>query len=696
MIYPDQSMPVSFDWNNFSSPDSYTLDNSLGLAYYNSTSTTIQKTFNTSMTFTKVTGYFNYTGIGGWEDFQVIPFLMEPGNMIYLREGTAPYNMSAWMRDSSGDSLNESDTFNGATGFYNITMPASAESSTYLLFATAKNGSFYGSFKNITLNYGGSDSEYNFTHVYGLMGNNHSNISMKNPDSSTPGINASTVKQQFDFVNASNFSLTQLSAHVELTVDYSAYEAIEFTYMLDVQQTEQSSFAVPLMNVTGVKDMAVYSQMFSPKRKSYTVSEIQTNNNITLKAFDPGDIDDDIENSDIEIALYKSNSSCDVPNPATGCLLTDTANMDEFNPFTAVIGGGDMSFRMGTGGIQVHYVNVDLLASGPPDALFDEDADAEDLTSTDAFGKALRFGSEGPSIYDFILISLPYSETAGTGLDDSEQVNMSIPTFYDENWNVIWNTTENGTKGTDLAANDTHYNTYQSDWEYLMNESACVTNASSEWFNVTSPCYIDTTNNRIWIRLPHFSGTSPSVQGSLVPAASSTPDTGSSSTSYSSASATDIDEGILRTLTVKDSVVFNIGGESHQIILDYYSADSVTLLIYSEPLTVTLKVGESKKVDVNDDGILDLLVELRSLNINPMRADIYFEDISVKQEAAPIEEETVEETVDGALDTPTASMIDGPPEDLIEEEEGNLVGIISLLLVILAIIGIGYWFIKRK
>ena len=58
-----------------------------------------------------------------------------------------------------------------------------------------------------------------------------------------------------------------------------------------------------------------------------------------------------------------SNSTCDVPNPASSCLIGgSSSDMSSFNPMNAIMGGGKLSFRMGTSGILVHYVNVDMLS----------------------------------------------------------------------------------------------------------------------------------------------------------------------------------------------------------------------------------------------------------------------------------------------------------------------------------------------
>ena len=625
MIYPQSSLPVSYNIDNMTS-------------YENNT---VVKEFNTSLTLAWVYGNINVSGISGWDEFTVIPFLIEPGNMIFIKQAGLPYNMSAWQRDGNGDSLNETDNFTLNSGSYNMTFIAPAESATFLLFAAARNDTtYYGGFTNISLSYGNADLENNFTEMAGLFGlsgdgsNANSNISLNNAEDWNQ-INISSLKQEFNLLNATNGSLSQVSAHLEATVDYSSYGAMEFTFMEDIEQTASASFYLPLLNVTGIKEINVYSQMYAPRRLTMTAAQIQDNPNITLYSFNPGDIDEsDAEAaSDISVAFYISNSSCDEPNPVANCAIGDL-NMDTFNPLSAIIGGGAISFRMGIGNILIHYVNVDMLASGPPDAAFDDSVDTN-ASSGDSFGAALRFGSKGPTMYDYVLVSVPYSDSAGN-LDDTKEVNMSMPVLYDDDWNVIWNATDNGTSGSDLAGNDSHYSTYQSDWEVLMNGTTCVTNSSSEWFNITSPCYIDSVNNKVWIRLPHFSGTGPSISGGSI-AASSSPGGGGGTSGGAAGASSDLTvNGMVKILGLNQESTFTYEGVSHKMKVDYIYeiAGEVVLTITSEPIQITIKKGEIKKLDLDNDGKNDMSVALLDI-VNGM-AKLLIKKI-IETVAEPIE-----------------------------------------------------------
>ncbi len=538
MIYPNQSLPVVFNWNNFSSNASYEFGQeypTTNLSSYNVTTHTVHKQFNCTESLIRVTGYIqNSSGDDflDWNEFTVVPFLLEPGNMVYLSNDVGmPYNMSAWKNPA------QTDEYNLTSGWYNITLPGPAESATYILFATARNGTnYYGSFRNITLNYSSSSTELNFT-MYPLMstdwGAANSNITLKRA-TNWNSINISTARQQFNLVNETNSTLANISIYLEITLDYSDYDCMEFTFTTDISSGD-ASFYLPLINETGVKEINVFAMSgaqggdggaYAPKRVSFDVEEIHENNNITLSVWEPRAREADL-GQNIFIELYLSNSTCDVPNPPDGCGIgafgpNEAQTRDNFSPLSAIIGGGKISFRMGYGDIEIHYVNVDMLASGPPDVAFDNAANTSRGSSTgSAFSSALRFGSMGPTIYDYVLVSIPYTQgsTSQTGLNENADVNMSIPLFFtgDDVDVLIWNTDENGTDAAALAGNYSHYSAHQSEWGILMNQSNCTRSVSE--FNSTNPCYLDTNNNQIWIRIPHFDGNEPSISGTVLASA---------------------------------------------------------------------------------------------------------------------------------------------------------------------------------
>jgi len=655
-IYPNESMPVSYHWNNFSSSSDYEIV--AGLAHYNATTKVLNKTFNCSEDLIWVSGYglnttFDYDD---YNEFSVVPFILEGGNMVYLGDDVGfPSNMSAWRLGQEW-----TDSYSLSNGFYNITLPGTAESANYILFATARNGTdYYGGYRNISLSYGDADTEINFT-MYKLMSSDWasstSNITMA--DASTwQNINISSAKQAFNLVNATSGAILQnLNAHIEATVDYSDYNATEFTFMMDVNNAD-GIFYIPLINATGIKEINVYSNNYAPKSWGpRNPVQILTNNNISLSTFSPEDIDGSSLSSDISVGLYLSNSTCDVPVPGNSCTLADSADMDNFNPLSAIMGGGKISFRMGliSSGIIVHYVNVDMMASGPPDALFDDSA----TTSTSgSFSSAMRFGSNGPKIYDHVLISIPYTEgsSSQTGLNESSQVNMSIPLLYAEgssgnmDWdNPIWDTSVNGTNATMLAGNHSHYSTRSSEWQTLLEDNICVTSVGT--FNSTNPCYLDATNNRIWIRLPHFSGTKPSITGSVI-TATTNEDDGSSgggsgvSGSFSywtkgtiTVSREDFEKGHTRELSIRQRMKLRINNSDHHVGVVGITNTIVVVNVSSTPQQAILNIGEEKKFDVDENNIYDMSILLNSINFTISKANLTVLSIS-----EPIVEKVMED-----------------------------------------------------
>ncbi len=628
MVYPNQSLPANFNWNNFTTNSSYTIvDSGTGnISSYNATTRTLHKMFNITLSLPRVGGFINASGVSvvaGWNEFSVVPFMIEPGNMIHATHGGMPFNLSTFFA--------QSDMYTLTTGFYNITLPASAESVDYLLFASARNGTgYYGGVANLTLSYGASDVRVNIT-MHGLLGR-PSNFSIDDAGNfSAPKKRITTAKQSFQVVNSSNYSLVNSNVHAEITVNYSAYGAMELTWMEDVPQESGGNFSVPLLNITGIKEMNLFvgGGNYAPKRTSFSVVDLLNANNrsgnvtnISVSSFNPGAIESTLQANRISMSLYVSNSSCDLPDPVANCVLGGTEqDMSTFEPMSVIIGGGKLSFRMGTGGIKVHYVNVDMLASGPPDALFDDSP--KNGTSGSSFSSALRFGSGGPKIYDYVMVSMSYSDTAGVGLNDSAGVNVSIPYFYDDNWNIIWNGTVNGTNVTNFALNNSHYAERQNEWQTLMNNVTCVTNQNN--FNVTSPCFINTSTNQIWIRIPHFSGTGPTISGSAIVATSSS-SSGSSSSGSGVVSSywintfahdkSDFSEigDLNRYFVERQRARIRINDEIHYIGVTGITTTTATVNLSSEnSQQAMLNVGDEKKFEITNDNYYDLSVKLEKI-----------------------------------------------------------------------------------
>ena len=500
MIYPFDSFPMSFDLNNLSN---YTAPKKVDIQ------------FNCSQEWKWVSGYAKYNENANFTNLTIITYLFEPGNMI-SKDHPLPLNMGLW----KGPPTN--DTINATTGFFNITLPATTSGMKLLLFANAeKNGTYYGNFRNITLTIGGNNTtNFNFT-LHKLIGSN-STLSVEKAGQEKETVNISTKESSFKLTNG---TIPVKNAHIEVRLDYTDINGSEFTFMADVSPDSNGTFKLPLLNHS-IDRINIFSPDFAPKKLSLEASDLATQPvTITLKTFRPGK-PGGAEIKDISIEMFKHNKEgkCDVPHPDKNCSLMPQGNITQFNtttfnPLSVMMSGAKMSLRMKkvSNNITVHYVNVDLFASGPPDAVFDSNSSD---TKGDTFAQAWRFGSEGPEIYDYVIIGIPYKEAnqSQTGFNESADINLSIPYLYDDNWNVIWNQSA-GDNTTDINSSDTlkDFRDYlNSEYEAYLNGTKVTCNESD--VNLTGLCYKDTTNNMLWFRIPHFSGIGPENEGDILKA----------------------------------------------------------------------------------------------------------------------------------------------------------------------------------
>ncbi len=484
MIYPQRSMPVGYNLN---------------IDAVTSSPKVAQVRFNTSEISKRVSGYVSYGGTdGGFQTLNIVAYLMEAGNMIH-EQGTLPYNMSSW--DSS-----DTDYFDATTGLYNITLPAKVNTSSFLLLAIAYNGSdYFGNYVNITPVFDSSEEELNIS-VVDLAGEVVSTVSNLKDAQNWDDVTVPVQKAQIQFNNYSSGSAISSGGHIEIELDYTDVGGAEFTWMADLEDSDSGIINLTLLE-HNIKTINMFSQTYAPRETKVTATDLQTQPTvISLKSFQPEKVGgDDLEDmGDLLIDMLISNATCDVPNPPEGCSLFPQGQekeFDDFDPFLVVLGGGDISFRMklNSTGITVHYKLVDLMASGPPDALFDEEGNKSEATGS-VMEEAWRFGSQGPKIYSEVLIGFPYNSTA---MDETKDINLTVNKLYDEDNVVMWDQDVNGTgsqyPNSNNGTNLTDYSGFDTGFfDGLTCNKSDSTLASGN-------CYADTSNNMIWIVIPHFS-----------------------------------------------------------------------------------------------------------------------------------------------------------------------------------------------
>jgi len=486
MIYPDQSFPVSYNLNDI------TANNEFQTSQSNPARVNI--IFNVSEEWVWVSGYAKYNGVAGFTDLKIIGLLIEPGNMVFT-DHPLPYNMSSWRFED-----NQSDYYDPVTGFYNITLPASAMGSKILMFATAENNSdYFGNFRNITLTYGQGDvSDFNFS-LQPLGGSqSYINVEVAQRDGfDQAGINITTNMLRFNLTNGTD---SPNSGHIELELDYTDVGGPQFTFMADLSQDSSGIFQLPLL-IHDINRINIYTPDYAPKKKKKTASDLMNQPvQILLRPFRPGGINNE-SFSDLAMDMLRNTPECNVPYPPDPyCYLTPRENFTDFNPLKIVMSGAELSFRMTkiSNRITVHYENVDMLASGPPDAAFDSNSSQGGSNNT--IEEAWRFGSLGPEIYERILLGFPYSPTI-----NPLTIKSYLGLLYDDNWNVVWNISVNESDPVPSEFQD-----FNSQW---FNSTTGISCSYTDVNLSSNDCYIDTVNNMVWLRIPHFTGVGTVVGG---------------------------------------------------------------------------------------------------------------------------------------------------------------------------------------
>lgn len=146
-----------------------------------------------------------------------------------------------------------------------------------------------------------------------------------------------------------------------------------------------------------------------------------------------------------------------------------------------------------------------------------------------------------------------------------------------------------------------------------------------------------------------------------------------------------LDRGYSQSLEEDDEVVFRVRGSDHTITLDSVETNSVTITIRSDPVTITLDVGEEERVDVDDDGNVDVSIELQSIVSG--NVDLFIQSLVADGSES---ESSSNDVLDGSL---PESGSDSLSIDRSGESESNLLFILTILFVVFILIIAAYIFI---
>ncbi|MCG2719070.1 MAG: hypothetical protein L6408_09605, partial [Nanoarchaeota archaeon] len=152
----------------------------------------------------------------------------------------------------------------------------------------------------------------------------------------------------------------------------------------------------------------------------------------------------------------------------------------------------------------------------------------------------------------------------------------------------------------------------------------------------------------------------------------------------------DVQRGKSQVLGSGDGAVFTgVDGKDHVVVVSGVSWDKVMLTVYSDPVKVILKEGETQMFDLNDNGVDDFEITVKSIDASDSTAEIYFKTLmyeAIPTAGAVVDKE--EPVVEEEPKIPTGAAPGVP-----EEETSNAW---IWMLIIVVILGIVFFYFKYK
>ena len=541
--------------------------------------------------------------------------------------------------------INYTFTASGCTyAFYNVSL---LNQTGYMIEFYAKNASNEagnpGTANNLAafLNVSGTGVEYT-THMnvtlYKLAGAyTLSNIS---------GLSINTSLMRINAINSSGGAVTT-NVNADMKVRNTRAGLGTVFYIIDQNVIVNGSFYMPILNNSNYVKAMVFSQNGPPRETTVNISNSEANLTVLSMNMEKGFkemnasggfSDVNMSTSPISLRFLRNTAECSVPNVPSNssCVITEM-NASSFNPLKALLAGKvNMEVKITSTNVSLIFNDYDMLSAKQPpmDSIMDDNASARGTTSgSAAVSDVWNFGSFAPAdSYANVTITVPYSDTATASnyLNDSVQINMSIPVLYDENNRVTWNKTA-GFDYVNLSDDFVKYN--NSYYRGLLGSGGMVCLNNS--FNET--CFVNKSSNYISMHIPHFS-----TIGALVSGSAASSSTSSSSSSGGGGGGTEkkytISEnqftmGYTQTLAIGDVIRVNISNLYHTVTLAVLKNNSASITVSSAPQTKVFSVGDINKFDVTDDGNYDLQVTLNS--VSSSKANITVAKVSGVATAAP-------------------------------------------------------------
>jgi hypothetical protein len=515
-------------------------------------------------------------------------------------------------------------------GAYNLTLMGSASGINWFIEAyagnttdTVYNGYYYAAFQNLTmLNEG---KTFNLT-LRKLLGGY----------SPSGEINTSKIEVA---IMDSNGTAPQ-SAHVEVYVKNPVFGTMHYV----IETLTNGKFNISIINDTTEARVRVYSNMYAPKEQKINFTANRTN--VTLYSFRPQVMEENATiaylptnkttGSRIRMKFMKYSDACNVYTPPASCQI-GTAKTGNFDPLQAMMAGKSNLWIKTNTNVTLYFINVDMLASGPPDALMNENASTSSLSAS-TLQQLWTFGSMAPDVYDKVMIGIPYNSS----ISESWSYSINLSLLYDSDMRVIWNETANTS-----AQLPSDYSDFS--LSFFSGGVPCSTDSTTS--TTSGSCYMNKTDNTdegnsgyFWITMPHFSTTTDKISGGAPVSVSGagSPRAGAAA----EVTGTVYDTGTLtatvsKEIGVGDGIKFKIEAANHTVKLTGLTATSAAVKISSLTITKTLMVGKAENVDLDGDGTNEISVTLESVNLATMRAKLTITpliEVAPEEAAAPAAE----------------------------------------------------------
>lgn len=403
----------------------------------------------------------------------------------------------------------------GCFAYYNISL---LNNTGYMIEFYAKNASADssnpGSANNLAgfVNFTSSDfPQINLT-LYNLIGTYR--------NTSTPGVLLNTSLLRINIVNSTGGYVTT-STNANLKIKNTAALIGSVYYIIDSNNIINGSFYIPILNNSNYAKIMIFSQNGPPKETKINLTLSEVNITVTSMGIDKGFRKfhqngslGEVDTGDIPIQLrfLRTGGLCDLPYAPDSCVIT-TLNASNFNPLKALLAGRiNMEVRITATNVSLIFHDYDMLSAKQPpmDSILDQNAsDKDTVAGSTSVQETWYFGSFAPvDSYKNVTIVIPYSDSSSASnyINDSAQVNISIPVLYDENQKAAYNATS-GHGTINLTDDFLEYNsTYYDD---LINISGVICNSTT--YNV---CNLNASSNYIALRIPHFSSVGALISGS--------------------------------------------------------------------------------------------------------------------------------------------------------------------------------------